>query len=206
MIYGIKGWQDKGKTALGLLTAKELILSHGYSPGEFVGNIHVNWPGAHCLTNPQMVKFVKSMVTRGLRHKIIFLDEADRLFPARFWHDKAQTEALVGLWQDEKLFNRIIYTAHKGSSIDVILRLTTQIELEPDYDAKNDCIDFTVYNACDGLVYEDCAEKVSETIFQDYDRWEIIGMTEKPGPGAGDALAPGVDLELSGRTLRGVQP
>ncbi len=176
MIYGIKGWQDKGKTALGLIAAKKLIISHGYSPADFVGNLHVNWPGAHCLTNPQMVKFVKALVSRGLKHRIIFLDEVDRLFPARFWHNREQTEALIGLWQDEKLFNQVIFTAHKGTATDVILRECTQIEVEPDYDEKSDCIYFTVYNLVDGLCYDDVAENVSKTIFPDYDRWEIIGQ------------------------------
>lgn len=176
MIYGVKGWQDKGKTSLGLLIAKELILYHGYSTSEFVGNLKVNWPDAHCLTNIQMRQFLKAMVKKGLKHKIIFLDEADRLIPARFWQDKEQTDALIGLWQDEKLFNRIIYTAHKGTSTDIILRLCTQMEFEPDYDEATDSIPFIIYNAVDGIVSDDCAEHVSVTIFPDYDRWEVIGL------------------------------
>lgn len=179
MIYDFRGWQDKGKTALGLLAAKELILWHGYDPGEFVANIHVNWPGSHCLTNLQMVQFVKGMVKRGMSHKIIFLDEADRLFPARFWQGKEQTEALIGLWQDEKLFNQIILTSHKGTSTDIILRSCTQIEIEPEYSAARDSISFTVYNVVDGRVYEDVAENVSVTILNDYDRWEVIGQDTK---------------------------
>ena len=174
MIVGFKGWQDKGKTALALLAAKELILYHGYSPDEFVANISVNWPGSHCLTSQQMRQYIRAMVSKGLKHKVILLDEVDRLFPARFWQDAAQTEALIGLWQDEKLFNYILYTAHRGTSLDIIMRLCTQIEIEPDYDEKNDCIDFTVYNAVDGFVFDDCAENVSKTIFPDYNRWAVV--------------------------------
>lgn len=174
MIVGFKGWQDKGKTALALIAAKELILYHGYSATEFVANVEVSWPGSHFLTSQQMRQYIRAMVTKGLKHKIILLDEVDRLFPARFWQDAAQTEALIGLWQDEKLFNYILYTAHRGTSLDIIMRLCTQIEIEPDYDELKDCIDFTVYNAVDGFVFDDCAENVSKTIFRDYHRWAVV--------------------------------
>jgi hypothetical protein len=176
MIVGVRAFQDKGKTALAIGTAKELVLYHGYSTAEVVVNLNLRWPDCHVLTNPQMRQYITRMVTHGLKHKIIILDEVDRLFPARFWHDKEQTEALIGLWQDVKLFNWIIYTAHKGTGTDIILRECTQVELEPEYDELRDLIDFTVYNAIDGLVYDDALLNVSKTIFPDYDRWEPIGM------------------------------
>lgn len=178
-IVGIRNWQDTGKSALAVATAKELVLRHGYDLTEVVANLHLNWPGAHSVNNQEMRLYIRKMVTNGLRHKIIILDEADRLFPARFWHDPEQTEALIGLWQDVKLFNWIIYTAHLGTSVDVVLRQTTQIELVPEYDEKNDCINFVVYNAQYGLVYEDTCDNVSKTIFPDYDRWEIIGALKR---------------------------
>lgn len=185
MIYGIRGWQDTGKTALAIGVAKELVFRHGYAFDEVVANLSLTrWPGAHSLTVPEMRLYVRKMVRTGLKHKIIILDEADRLFPARFWHNAEQTEALLGLWQDEKLFNRVIYTSHHGTSIDLMMRQTTQIELEPDYDSFNDCIPFRVYNAIDGIVYDDCLLDVSKMIFPDYNRWEVVGaITEPPGAG-----------------------
>lgn len=183
MIIGIRAFQDKGKTALAVGIAKELVFHHGYSFSEVIANLHLSrWPGSHCLSNKQMQVFIQRMVTRGLRHKIVILDEADRLFPARFWNKAEQSEALIGLWQDYKLFNCIIYTAHEGTSVDVILRSVTQIELVPEYSEKDNCIYFTVYNAVDGIVYDDCLLNPKEMVFPDYDRWEIIGQMAGPGP------------------------
>jgi hypothetical protein len=49
------------------------------------------------------------------------------VFPARFWSNKEQSEALIGLWQNEKLGNVIIYTAHMSSGADKIIRDATQL-------------------------------------------------------------------------------
>lgn len=177
MIVGIRAFQDKGKTALAIGTILELCAKHGYSYDEVVANLHLKIPvepGPHSLNNLQMRSFVRSMVSKGLKHKIVLLDEADRLFPARFWSQKEQTDALIGLWQDYKLFNYIIYTAHEGTSVDIVLRQVTQIELNPMYDEKNDCIPFVVYNAVDGFVDVDVLDRVSKNIFPYYDRWEVI--------------------------------
>lgn len=175
MIYMIRGRQSKGKTALAVATVKELILFHGYNYSEVVANILLpNWPGSHSLSNHQMKAYVKSMVTKGLKHKIIILDEVDRLFPARMWHDADQTDALIGLWQDEKLFNHIITTSHIGTSTDIILMQCSQIELLPDYHKEWDSIEFTVINDLDGEVHQDGVDNVSERVFPDYDRWEVI--------------------------------
>jgi len=177
MIVGIRAFQDKGKTALAIGTILELCAHNGYAYDEIVANLHLKLPvenQPHSLTNPQMRAYVRQMVTKGLKHKIVLLDEADRLFPARFWSQKEQTDALIGLWQDYKLFNYIIYTAHEGTSVDIVLRQVTQIELRPEYDDKNNCIPFTIYNAVDGFVDSDSLLNVSKNIFPYYDRWEVI--------------------------------
>ena len=177
LIVGIRAFQDKGKTALAVGTILELCAKHGYSYDEVVANLHLKFPaepGPHSLTNPEMRLFIRSMVTKGLRHKVVLMDEADRLFPARFWQQKEQTDALIGLWQDYKLFNYIIYTAHEGTSVDIVLRQVTQIELVPEYDAYGDCINFDIFNSMDGLVDDDCLANVSKNIFPYYDRWEVI--------------------------------
>lgn len=177
MILGIRNWQDTGKTALGVGTIEELVFRHGYGFDEVVANIDLKFPvfpRPLCVNNDGMRSYVKKMVEQGVKHKIIFIDEADRVFPARFWQRPEQTNALVGLWQDYKLFNYIIYTAHRGTGIDVILREVTQIELEPEYDSKNDCIPFTIYNGLDGIVSDDCLLNVSKNIFPYYDRWEVV--------------------------------
>lgn len=176
MNYSLRGWQDKGKSGLAILGSKELILHHGYMPHDVVCNLGLNWPNCTCLNNAQMRVYVKKIVKEGVKHKIIIVDEADRVFPARFWHDREQTDALIGLVQDEKLFNHFFWTAHRGSGVDVLLRNATQIEIDvdPGYSAKDDCIYFTVYDQVDGIVYDDVAENVSRTLFPDYDRWKVI--------------------------------
>jgi len=177
VIVGIKNWQDKGKTVLAVGTALELVLRHGYSFDEITANLNLTfpvYPRPICLNNEKMREYIKDMVETGIRHKIVIIDEADRVFPARFWQRHEQTDALIGLWQDYKLFNYIIYTAHRGTGTDVILREVTQIELEPEYDETNDCIPFTIYNALDGRVSNDCLLDVSKNVFPYYNRWEII--------------------------------
>ena len=177
MIVGIKAFQDKGKSALAVGTILELCARHGYAYDEVVANLHLTFPvesGPHSLNNAQMRAFVQQMVVKGLRHKIVLLDEADRLFPARFWQKHEQTDALIGLWQDYKLFNYVIWTGHAGTGVDLVLRQVTQIELNPDYQPESDSIPFTIYNAVDGFVDIDCLMNVSKNVFPYYDRWERI--------------------------------
>lgn len=178
MNIGIRGWQDTGKTALALGSMLELLFRHGYEPNEVIANLQIDdkkLPGVHCINNNQMRQYLTQMVEREVRHKIIIIDEADRVVPARFWHDREQTMALLGLWQDEKMFNRVFWTAHQGTSVDINLRNTTQIELEPYfYNPVTDEIPFTVYDALDGLVFDDVLSNVSKLIFPIYDRWGVI--------------------------------
>lgn len=177
MIVGIRAFQDKGKTALAVGAILELCAHHGYSYDEVVANIKLKFPVQNppsSINNTQMRIFVRSMVSKGLKHKIVLLDECDRLFPARFWNKEGQTDALIGLWQDYKLFNYIIYTAHEGTSVDIVMRQVTQIELSPEYDEKNDCIYFDTINAIDGFLDDDCLLNVSKNIFPYYDRWETV--------------------------------
>lgn len=177
MIIGCRAFQDKGKTALAIGYILKLCLEHGYSFNEVVANIHLSFPVSnppHYLPNAKMKLFVERLVHTGMKHKIILLDEADRIFPARFWQDRGQSDALIGLWQDYKLFNYIIYTAHKGTSVDILLRQVTQVELEPDYDEKKDCIPHTIFNAMYGYVDSDILLNVSDRIFPYYDRWEVV--------------------------------
>jgi len=177
MILCARAFQDKGKTAL-IVKAIKTVLSigsrypDGYRPADVVANISLpNWQGAHCINNNNMREYIKQMVVRGLEHKIIFVDEADRVFPARFWQKPEQTEALIGLWQDYKLFNLVFWTAHEGTGVDVILRDVTQIEITPEYIKSADKILCRIYNGIEGRVFRDTVENIS-SVFPDYDRWE----------------------------------
>ena len=174
MIVGIKGIQDCGKTAIAVATIFELVAHHGYQWSEVVSNILIRRQGVNCVTNEVMRTFITRMVSGGIKHKIILIDEADRIFPSRFWQDREQSDALIGLWQDVKLFNWIIYTAHIGTSVDIMLRQTTQIGIIPLYVKGSDLIKFTIFNALYQRTIKETAENVSKTIFPYYDRWEPV--------------------------------
>ncbi len=100
----------------------------------------------HYLTNINMRKFMGNVVKNGLKHKIILIDEIDRVFSHRFWHDREQTESLLGLWQDEKLFNYIIGTAHIGKAIDTLIRESMQVEIITQSEQKGAAIRLNIIN------------------------------------------------------------
>lgn len=177
MNIGIRGMQSKGKTALMVAVIRELLMFGGYSPDDVAVNFLLRIEGTHSLTNNQMRQLVHKMVTRGLRHKIIGITEIDRLFPARFWQQKEQTEALVGLWQDEKLFNYILWDAHIGSGVDLMLRETMQQELLPEINKPADLIRFVVVDTLEFKTHREVCRNISTEIFPYYDRWEAIGVT-----------------------------
>lgn len=179
MIIAIRGFQDTGKTSLALVLIKEFLrigalFIDGFREKDVVGNlIFKKMLEAHSINNAQMRTYIRQMVEKGLTHKIVLIDEADRIFPARFWQMNQQTETLIGLWQDYKLFNIVLYTAHEGTGVDIMLRDVTQIEIHPDYVARDDAIYFRVYNGVKGLKYNNAVHNASR-IFQEYDRWERI--------------------------------
>lgn len=127
----------------------------------------------HYLRNKQMLQFFTAMVTKGLKHRIIFVDEIDRVFPHRFWQDREQTEALLGLWQDEKLFNYIIGTAHLGLGIDKTIRESMQIEIITEKGVKGKTANLTVLNALDMEIFDDSMENV-EFVQRLFYSWEPV--------------------------------
>ena len=176
MIVGFKARQGRGKTASMVATLLDLIGRWGFSASEAVGNVSVNLDGFTKLNNKLLREYVAEMCHKGFKHKIILIDEIDRVFPARFWQQKEQTETLLGLWQDEKLFNWILYTAHLGKAIDKIIRDCTQIVVIPEYSKLDDTIFLTVINGLELTVSSDTIYPVSSlwTPKLIYDRWEVV--------------------------------
>jgi hypothetical protein len=178
-IISIRGQQDTGKTALMTGFIIQILAigqyrADGYRPDDVYVNFKLNIPGTHSLTNQEMRKFLLDMVKKGFKHKIIGITEADRVFPARFWQNREQSEALIGLWQDMKLFNIIFWDSHIGTSVDVMLRETRQVGMIPKYDKKNDCINFVILNGLYRRKIRRTLFNVSKTVFPFYDRWEVI--------------------------------
>lgn len=156
MIAIVKGRQRIGKTTIAVGIAVVLVRDFGYSVTDIVSNLHLYKPdgrelsGYHYLNIKGMRAYVRSMVDKGLKHRIIIVDEIDRVFSHRFWQKTEQSESLLGLWQDEKLYNWIIGTAHIGKSVDVLIRECMQLEIIPYYrDTVNDCMRYHTINTLD---------------------------------------------------------
>ncbi len=174
MITSIRGVQGVGKTATMVAAIIEHLCCDGYTPDEVYVNFGLKIKGCHCLNNAQMRLFIRKMISEGLRHKIIGITEADRIFPSRFWNNKEQTETLLGLWQDEKLFNLIYYDAHIGTSVDLVLRSTRQMALIPHYLKAENRIRVLFINGLFQREYYKSIDNVKATIFPRYDRWQVI--------------------------------
>ncbi len=180
MISSIRQIQDKGKTALMVALIIRLLINgqrwtDGYRPDDVVVNFDLKIPGAHCLTNKEMIEYIKKTVKTGIKHKIIGITEADRVFPSRFWHDREQSETLLGFWQDVKLFNQVFWDSHIGSSVDVMLRDTRQRAYIPDYNKQKDLIKYSLIDRYTMRIYKGLVVRnVSKNVFPYYNRWQVI--------------------------------
>jgi hypothetical protein len=180
MISSIRGLPSTGKTALMVGFIRRLLITgqrwpDGFRPDDVVVNFKLEIPGCHCLNNKQMRAYIKKTVSEGIRHKIIGITEADRVFPARFWHDKEQSESLIGFWQDEKLYYQVFWDSHIGTDVDVMLRNTRQRAYLPKYDKYKDLINYTMIDSYTMRVYRGLRLlNVSKSVFPYYDRWEVI--------------------------------
>jgi hypothetical protein len=162
MIYLVKGKQRRGKTTSAIAIALWYVMNGGYAVNEIYSNCRLyNSAGEelktyHYLTNAQMRLFVRIMVEKAITHVIIIIDEIDRVFPHRFWNKFEQTESLIGLWQDEKLFNIIIGTAHAGKAVDALIRESLHFEVIANIDKRRKVIDLDVIDTgeLETYVYE----------------------------------------------------
>lgn len=135
----IKNKQGTGKTTVMVGASIHHVKHDGYCWSEVYGNVYM--PGLaefgyHHLTNDALREFVGDISRKGLRHMVILIDEIAKVFPARWYADRKQQEALIGLFQDEKLFNLVYATAHAGTSYDKLMRDARQKTVVPFYDQK----------------------------------------------------------------------
>jgi hypothetical protein len=181
MIVGIKQAQRKGKGIVGAAIMLWLMAYGGYGPDDCCGNQSLFIPGTHALIpgyrtyhNTELLYIMQVMVSKHVRGKALWISEADRAFPPRFWHDSAQTRALIGLQQDEKMGNWFIWDAH-WRGVDVLLQESTQIEIIPDYKAGNDFVDLEIIRLFDLVPAVSCrVENLHESIFPYYDTYEPV--------------------------------
>ena len=173
MIYGIKSIQDQGKTLIGVALLLQLCNLYGYEPAECYGNLVINLKGYHPMTSQGMRDLMGRMVRERLQHKVLFFDEINRVYPARFWKDQERTQELLTVWQDEKMFTQIIYTTHVGNSVDILVREATQIILVPRFDKPRDLITVEVVNSLDLECHTEEVRPASN-LFSWYDRWAPV--------------------------------
>lgn len=172
MIIGIYGYADCGKTLLATAIIKRMLAIRQFT--EPVSVISLPSTNARKLSVEEMRRFVLRLVDDEIKHTIVFLDEVDKIFKARDWKDKDQIDAVTNFWQTFKLFDTIIYTAHRGRGTDITLRLATDWLLLPRIkgndilfeanDLQHDGIKKPRYYRLNSI----------DRFFKEYDRWELV--------------------------------
>lgn len=143
MIVKIIQGQRKGKGIVGVGIVLWLMAYGGYKPEDVCGNQSIYIEGYRKFTNEQILGLLRVMVEKHVRGKVIYIAEADRAFPPRFWHDSKQTHALIGLQQDEKLGNWFVFDTH-WRGVDILLDSAAQIEIIPEYRPALDRVDVEI--------------------------------------------------------------
>jgi len=173
VIVRVAHTQRKGGTATIVGIGLWLMAWGGYAPEDVCSNQTIRIQGVRKFTNQQLVHMLGVMVQEHLTGKVFLLAEADRTFPPRNWQDKKQTQALIGIQQDEKLRNWLVYDCHLRG-VDVLLDSATQIEIICEYRRRLDCIDLEITWLHDMREHVPARiERVSEVIFPYY-------LTEEP--------------------------
>ena len=174
MIVGIVAGQRQGKGIVGAGIILRLMAEFGYKPGDSCGNQTIFVPNWRKFKNEQILNLLHVMVEEHVRGKIIWVAEADRAFPPRYWRDDKQTKALIGLQQDEKLMNWFIWDSHLRMP-DVYLVSATQILVVPKYKPYLDCVDVEISWLHDMKPHKRRRiTNVSKRIFPYYDTYEPV--------------------------------
>lgn len=177
MITVVKGRQGSGKTTLMVAALLYHVTQESYQPNECAGNVSVpvlEEQGYRRLRNLEVAEYVGEVARLGLRHRVILVDEAARVFPARWWGDREQQEALIGCFQDEKLFNCVYVGAHAGSAYDKLLRDARMRTVVPFYNgAQPDELVYTVIDDRSRCISHGVLHGVRR-VQALYDRWEFV--------------------------------
>jgi hypothetical protein len=178
MIYIFKGKQRQYKTTV-MVAAALYYTQHGYALSEIYSDIRLYHSDGeelkdyHYLTIPQMRIFVREMVEKGKRHIMLIIDEIDRVFPHRFWNRAGQTEALLGFWQDEKLFIIVLGTMHLGKGMDLLLRESMQVEIFTKHDRLNHVVKLVVVDTLNRRVFKSTMANI-ELVQKLFNSWDPV--------------------------------
>lgn len=182
--YHFRGSQDKGKTLMMVHFYRLLISLYGYLPSEAVGNLTITGgigieKGYQVLKGEKLHQYLWDLTHKPLRHKIVFIDEIDSEFPARFFQSREQTEIALRMWHSKKLHNYILFSSHLGRGSDLIFDLSANFEIIPHgVNWDNGTIDATVINGLDLTTTIWQASDIFTTMHI-YDREETTEHTEE---------------------------
>ena len=137
MIAGIIGEKRVGKGIVGVGLCLFLMAFGGYSPTDSCGNSTIKLEGYQKFTNSELRHMLNLLVERHVQGKLIYIAEADRAFPPRYWRRAEQTDALIGLQQEQKLCDWLVYDSHFGG-VDCYLDEVTQVFIYPKYEPERD--------------------------------------------------------------------
>ncbi len=170
MFLDITGFKSFGKTSLAVWWACKHSYDH---QRRITGNVEfVDLPNTVGLTVQGIRDYFGRLVYEEHRDEIIILDEIDRVFPHRFWQNKAQAEHILDAWQDEHLNLLIISTSHQGKGFDLVLRDAVQLIFVPDFDKRTGITKVTF-----GWIDHPSAGAFNvdvRSIFPHYRRWSIV--------------------------------
>lgn len=179
MNIGIKGVQDTGKTSLAVKHVAWLLKYGDYKPSEVFSTVEIRISGCKFMYVDRALHHLETQIADKRMHEITVLDEADGYLSHRNWENKDQLNRLVGLWQDMKLFNFLIWTAHMGKGVDLLLRDVTQVHILPWLDREHDCTYATVINCLFMRVLKVCYRHTSR-VYPLYDRHQPIYYNGAP--------------------------
>lgn len=147
MIIEVCGKQGCGKSSL-VASLVFNFLRRGYEERDLIANcMFPLFGGYRKVDNKGMIRFLREFVEKGERNKIIVCEEIDKVFAARLWSGKEQTETATNIWHMRKMGNQFIYTSHLGKVTDVIVRNEVNICYMPEYDERRNQLRVAVLDA-----------------------------------------------------------
>lgn len=181
-VYHARGAESRGKTLWIVHLYRYLIDSGRFTPFDAVGNLSFKGKygiGYQVLKGDDLRQYLWDLTHKPYKNKIVFIDEIDSEFPARFFMDREQTEIATRLWHTAKLGNTILMTSHIGNSADVIFHLATHYYIYPLIpNFKANSLEYVVYDRINRAISQGVARDVIPTMLI-YNRTELTENTEE---------------------------
>lgn len=170
MITGIIGQQGAGKTLT--MCAKVHQQKLLYPEYKIYSNVYFPYLDHKFMGNDEIRDWLTWALRTGQRGVLACIDEIDSVFNPRFWNNKEQTDALLHLWQDEKLGMWLFYTGHASLPADKIVRDATNELIFPHYDKSHNIVNLYVSNRRIQPPFK-VVMKNASFWWKMYDRWAL---------------------------------